>query len=116
MKLVLSTIDNKYKINFDGTVIVVPSKLGYTKEVTLGGKRKVKWRGEFNAISITFNFLTSEDYEKLLYMWSQSTREIVLTSDRGVYTGILIDERLQLNPQRDNKGNLFYNGTINMEE
>lgn len=116
MKLVLSTIDNKYKINFDGIINIIPVKTGLTRERTLGGKQKIKWRGEYNAITITFNFLTAEDYDKLLYMWSQSTRELVLTSDRGIYTGLLIDERIQLNSQRDSKGNLFYNGTINMEE
>lgn len=116
MKLVLSTIDNKHKINFDGIVTIIPIKTGLTRERTLGGKQKIRWRGEYNAISITFNYLTSEDYNELLYMWSQSTREVVLTSDRGVYTGLLVDDRIQLNSQRDNKGILFYNGTINMEE
>lgn len=116
MNLVLKTKDNKYKINFDGIAIVYPNKDGLTKDRTIAGRLKLRWRSEHNAISITFNYLPSKDYETLLNIWSQSSQEVILTSDRGVYQGILIDERIQLNSQRDSKGNIFYNGTINMEE
>lgn len=116
MKMVLATIDNKYKINFDGLAIIIPVKSGLTKERTLGGKLKLKWRGEYNTINITFNYLSSESYETLLNMWAQAERELVLTTDRGTYTGLIVDEKIQLNSQRDSEGKLFYNGTINMEE
>ena len=114
--MTLATIDNTIRINFSGIVQCVPVKTGLTKTRTLGGKQKITWRSEYNAINITFNYLSSESYQKLLSMWSQSDRELVLTTDEGAHTGLLIDERLQLNKQRDNKGNLFYSGTINMEE
>lgn len=114
--MTLATIDNSIRINFQGIVQVNPQKTGLTKIRTMHGKLILRWRGEYNNISVTFNYLTAESYQNLLSMWSQSTRELVLTTNNGTYTGMITDEKLQLNEQRDNEGNLFYSGTINMED
>lgn len=116
MKLVLSTNDNKYKINFDGGMIVTPSKFGVTKTRTLGGRLKVRWRNEYSRISVNISYLSEENYKTLKYIWSNAQKEILLHGENTTYAGIIVDESLDLKPQRDSEGDIFYSGSINIEE
>ena len=116
MKITISTIDDKYRLNFDGSVNVTPYKFGVNKNRTLGGRLKMTWRGEYNKILLNIDYITNDNYLTLKKIWSSSTREIVVSCENGVYTGLIVDETLSMIQQYDYKGDIFYSGTINMEE
>lgn len=116
MKITIATIDDSYKINFDGSSDITNNKIGFYKTRTLGGRIIIRWRETIKKISVNINFLTEEDYKTLLEMWSFSKREIIITCEHGTFAGVLVDETLSLRHQIDVSGNKFYSGTINIEE
>lgn len=116
MKITIATIDDKYRLNFDGSVNVTPVKIGMNKTRTLGGRLKVTWRGEYNKILVNIDYITNDNYLILKKIWSNSDREISISSEGSVYNGIIIDDTLSMNKQNDYAGNIFYSGSINIEE
>lgn len=117
MKITLSTIDNKYTLNFTGETSIVPSLYGATQVRTLGGRKKKRWRGKFNSISVSIKYITREQYALLEYIWGEYASEVMLkTENGGMYIGIMSDDTLTFATQYKADGTEFLTGTINIEE
>lgn len=117
MKLTLSTIDNQYKINFTGETMRTPNLYGSTQVRTLGGRKKKRWRGMFNSISITIDYITLEQYDTLVYIWAVYGQEVIInTEDGNTYIGIIQDDTLDFNQDFSADGIKFRHGSLTIEE
>lgn len=116
MKLTLSTIDNSYSINFEGTTKVVPSKYGLTSVRTLGGRMRQEWRGEFDKITVDINYISDENYKIMKYIWRNYTLPLNLYCEQGIKSGNITNSSLDFSRKIDSEGNIFYIGTLYMEE
>lgn len=117
MKLTLSTIDNAFKINFTGETVRTPSLYGSTQVRTLGGRKKKRWRGMFNSINISIDYITLEQYDTLVYIWGVYGQEVIVnTEDGNTYIGIIENDTLDFSQDFSAEGTKFRYGNLTIEE
>lgn len=116
MKITLSAVDNSYTLNFEGSISVSPKKTGMTKVRTLGGRLKVRWRSEYNEINVNIDYLTEDNYNILKFIWGNLENQVLLHGNNTTYIGIITNDTLNMTSKYDSEGNVFYTGSITIED
>ncbi|MGL6185540.1 MAG: hypothetical protein ACRC1T_09210 [Clostridium chrysemydis] len=96
---------------FEGSIKRLPSKRGLSKTTTNVGLDKTEFvRGVVN-LSITIDYMTEDDYDKLTTMFISSNNRIDIEDmNRGRYfSNYYIDgEMLELDEKEDIENNTYY--------
>lgn len=102
---------NNMSIVFDGSIKRVPAKRGLSKTTTNVGLEKTEFvRGVVN-LHITIDYMTEDDYEKLITVFISSNNKIDIEDmNRGRYfSNYYIDgETLEFDEKEDIEYNTYY--------
>lgn len=104
------------RINITGTTAIVPVYHGKTVNVTHGGATKIRWTTKIHEATINVEYLSSEDYRKVLKIIEDVIPIMMTTEDSEIYRVVFVDEKLNLQKNKNAEGEIYWTGSMNFKE
>ena len=122
MKIIMQDYDESNtvvntELRTTGNIIPIPYKFNRQIQKTLKGKSKESFIDVFTKKNVTFDYLTEENYNKLLLIW-KSTDTTYLIEENGMKSKVIItNEQLDFSPLYNSElDETYYTGSIELDE
>lgn len=112
----IKDLETGYNIAIQGNTEPVPVKNGYTKKKLTSGKTRILSINVSQNTLINIEKITEENYLKLYRTWKNGNTVLIKTERNKKFRGLIIGDNLALNSNEDVDGNIFYFGTIQIDE
>ena len=111
------TIKNgSMKLNFDGTATVIPIKIKHQRAEYLSGKSCEVFQGKKYKATVNISKLNKAEYELLEDIFFSTSETEVRLPDGRYFIMLFVDSELNMTEDSDEDNNIFYYGSLNLEE
>lgn len=112
----IKDLTNGYNIALQGNTDPVPTKNSYTEKKLTSGKTRILSANISQNTIVNISKCSESEYLKLLRTWKNGNTVIIRTERNESFRGLIVGQELALNSDEDVDGNIFYFGTIQINE
>jgi len=109
-------LDGGYNIALIGFTDPIPIKNGYTQVKLISGKTRILSTNSTQNTVVNITKCSETEYLKLLSTWRNGNQVIIKTENNESYRGLIVGQTLTLNINENTDGEIFYYGTIEIDE
>lgn len=105
-----------YNIALIGFTDPVPIKNGYTQKKLISGKTRILSTNNSQNMVVNITKCSEVEYLKLLNTWKNGNQVLIKTENNESYRGLIVGQTLTLNINENTDGEMFYFGSIEINE